>query len=124
GKALLRITFVLAGDNLSGGVRIIAQYAGRLKRRGHDVVVVARPPRRHSLSEKMRGLLRHGQWIAEEAPRESYFDGSGVDVKVLESYRPVAEGDVPDADVIIATFWTTAAWVDSLSSRKGRKALF
>src|SRR5688572_8377691 len=119
-RTSLRITFVLADDNLSGGVRIIAQHASRLKRRGHDVTVVARPGRRPSLGGRLRALLREGRWLGTDPLKESYFDGSGVDVKELESYRAVGEQDVPDADVVIATFWTTSAWVMALSSEIGR----
>jgi glycosyltransferase involved in cell wall biosynthesis len=44
--------------------------------------------------------------------------------RVLERVRPVTDADVPDADVVIATFWTTAHGVAALSPRKGAKAIF
>ena len=36
----------------------------------------------------------------------------------------MTDNDVPDADVIIATWWETAEWVNNLSPRKGAKAYF
>jgi glycosyltransferase involved in cell wall biosynthesis len=48
----------------------------------------------------------------------------GVDVTVLQRFGPIGESDVPDADVIIATWWETAEWVASFGSRKGVKAYF
>jgi hypothetical protein len=42
---------------------------------------------------------------------------------VLEKARPVGDDDVPDADVVLATFWRTAPWVAALSPRKGAKAI-
>jgi glycosyltransferase involved in cell wall biosynthesis len=43
---------------------------------------------------------------------------------VLGTRRPVADDDVRDADVIIATWWETAEWVAALSASKGAKAQF
>ncbi|MGY6694769.1 MAG: hypothetical protein ACXIUW_01915 [Roseinatronobacter sp.] len=37
----MRITFISPAANLSGGQRVIAIYADRLRARGHDVIVVA-----------------------------------------------------------------------------------
>jgi glycosyltransferase involved in cell wall biosynthesis len=34
--------------------------------------------------------------------------------------RPITDADVPDADVVIATWWETAEWVARLAPRKGR----
>ena len=56
--------------------------------------------------------------------RISHFDYVGVPVHVLDRYRPVMDCDVPDGDVVIATWWETAEWVVELSSRKGAKAYF
>jgi glycosyltransferase involved in cell wall biosynthesis len=44
--------------------------------------------------------------------------------RVLERVRPVTDADVPDADVVIATFWATGPWVGALSPHKGAKAIF
>jgi glycosyltransferase involved in cell wall biosynthesis len=121
---VLRITFVLAGDNLSGGTRIIVQYASRLKARGHEVSVVARPRRRRSFLERLRGRLRDGAWPEHHKMKASYFDGSGVELKEIDGFRPVEAGDLPDADVVLGTFWTTAPWVHALPAEKGAKAQF
>jgi glycosyltransferase involved in cell wall biosynthesis len=40
---------------------------------------------------------------------------------VLDRRRPVTPQDVPDADVVIATWWETAEWVADLPAEKGRK---
>jgi glycosyltransferase involved in cell wall biosynthesis len=47
-----------------------------------------------------------------------------VEHRVLERYRPVTDADVPDSDVVVATYYTTAYGVQGLSSRKGAKAIF
>jgi glycosyltransferase involved in cell wall biosynthesis len=43
---------------------------------------------------------------------------------VLDRVRPVMNDDLPDANIIVATWWETAPWVSELSSRKGRKFYF
>jgi glycosyltransferase involved in cell wall biosynthesis len=119
----MRVTFVLPQVTLSGGIRVLAIYADRLHRRGHDVTVVSIPPVRRSLSAKLRSLARGGGWPRDRAPEPSYFDDKSVPHRVLDTARPVVDDDVPDADVVLATFWRTAPWVAALSPRKGAKAI-
>ena len=38
----MRITFILPHASLSGGVRVVAEYASRLQARGHRVAVLSR----------------------------------------------------------------------------------
>ncbi|MEL6957324.1 MAG: glycosyltransferase family 4 protein [Pseudomonadota bacterium] len=40
---------------------------------------------------------------------------------VVPNGGPITEKDVPDADVVIATYWETAPWVADLPPSKGRK---
>ena len=47
-----------------------------------------------------------------------------VPLQVVEGKTTVSDDDVPDADVVIATWWETAEWVNALSSRKGAKVYF
>jgi glycosyltransferase involved in cell wall biosynthesis len=49
-------------------------------------------------------------------------DNSGLNHQVLSHWRPVVDADLPDADVVIATWWETAEWVYRLSKSKGTKA--
>jgi glycosyltransferase involved in cell wall biosynthesis len=42
----------------------------------------------------------------------------------VSPYRPVRDRDVPDGDVVLATWWETAEWVAALSPAKGAKAHF
>jgi hypothetical protein len=37
----MKITFVLMGRGLSGGVRVVVQHANLLRARGHDVTIVS-----------------------------------------------------------------------------------
>ncbi len=59
----MKITFVMACASLAGGDRVIAIYAERLKKRGHEVFVVAFPPSKPSLREQVRSLLKEGLMV-------------------------------------------------------------
>lgn len=113
----MRITFVLAdGFTLAGGQRVIAVLAKELLARGHSVHVVASAPRPLGWRERWRT----GQLLRVPAS-PSYFDGLEIPKRCLTRHRPVTDADVPDADVVIATWWETAEWVARLSPAKGRK---
>ena len=123
--AYVRITFLLDGGfNLSGGDRVIAIYAQGLQKRGHQVLVVARPKRPYTLRDQLRSLRRRGRLAQKLSTYPSHFDGSPVPHQRLETFRPIADADLPDADVVISTWWETAEWAASLSPEKGAKAFF
>jgi glycosyltransferase involved in cell wall biosynthesis len=117
----MRITFVLPAVTLHGGVRVVAIYAERLKRRGHEVTVVA-PPLHISIRRKIKSLVLGRGWPSLRW-EEAYFAETAVKPHILESFRPVLAGDVPDADVVVATYYTTADWVRLLPAEKGGKAI-
>ena len=119
----MRITFVLPYAGTSGGTRVVAIYADRLTRRGHDVLVVSTPRRPAPLRAKIRSLLKGNGWPKPYGP--SHLDAfPDVRRHVLDAWRPLKDSDVPDADVIIATWWETAEWIANLSPRKGAKVFF
>jgi len=120
----LRITFVLPYAGLSGGVRVVAIYAGMLRELGHTVVVVSIPRGKTTFRDKLRSLLRGWGWPQDEAAGPSHLDGTGVDHRCIDRARPIIDSDVPDADVVIATWWETAEWVQRLSGRKGAQVYF
>ncbi len=120
----MKITFVLPQVGFAGGIRVVAIYAERLKKRGHEVLVISTPSEKPSLGEQAKSLLKGQGLIAHQQKPPSYFDSIDVPHKVLESNRPVTDADVPDADVVVATWWETAEWVASLSKSKGAKAYF
>ncbi len=117
----MRITFVIPNDNLSGGIKVVAIYARALLDRGHEVLVVGnqRPAKRMSRLDRL--MLRFGNIAREPAP-DSHFHASGVALRLLPPARPLRASDIPDADVVIATWWTTAEFVLTLPPSKGSKA--
>jgi glycosyltransferase involved in cell wall biosynthesis len=120
----MRITFVLPGANLSGGVRVVAIYAERLVRQGHSVLVIHPWPREPRLRQKLKSLLLGQGWPIRHDKRPTHFDGRNIERKVLDRWRPLTDADVPDADVIVSTWWETAEWIANLSPCKGAKVYF
>lgn len=120
----MKITFVLPTVCLAGGVRITAIYAERLKKRGHEVCVVSVPKPQPTLRQQAQSLLKGRGWISMTKKEPSHFDGVDVQHRVIDCCRPVIDADVPDADVVVATWWETAEWVANLSEAKGAKAYF
>ena len=115
------ITFVAPYADMGGGLRVIAVHADRLRKRGHEVVVVSQPPRPPTFRKQVRSVLRGSGWI-RPPQRETHLDSVDVPHRVLARWGPVTDADVPDADVVVATWWETAEWVAKLSPRKGAKA--
>ena len=126
----MRITFIIPKPNLSGGIRVIAIYAQRLAKRGHTVTVVSSPShltRRRRIKKWLldRFLGRNLMpWIPKPNSDPSHFDAIDVPHFVIDRVRPITDSDVPDGDVVIATWWETAEWVGNLSPAKGAKVYF
>lgn len=119
----MKITFVLPSLSMVGGVRVVAIYAEKLKQLGHDVFIVAQPPRPVKFITKVKAFLKRKP-IPKTIKRPSYIDNLDVPQKVLTSFRPIRNRDVPDADIVIATWWETAEWVNQLNTNKGAKVYF
>jgi glycosyltransferase involved in cell wall biosynthesis len=120
----LRITFIIPPLDRSGGQRVIAIYAARLQRRGHQVTVVAVAPKRRSLRAVLASWVKNRPLPCYDPYQRSHFDGSPVRLLRLRHPAPVTDNDVPDGDVVIATWWETASWVGQLGRSKGGKVHF
>ena len=120
----MKVTFVLPRADMSGGARVVSIYARKLHERGHQVVVVSRPERKPTLRERLRSKIsgRPLPYAARKVP--SLLDGLGVDHRMIDRHRPITAADVPDADVVVATWWETAEWVAEFPPAKGAKAYF
>ncbi len=118
----MRITFVLPFAGLAGGMRVIAIYAERLRQRGHKVLLVS-TPLDIPLRRKVKSLVMGRGWPGLRR-EPSHFDAIKVEHRILDRVRPVTDSDLPDADVVLATYYTTADGVRRLSPTKGAKAIF
>ncbi len=120
----MRITFVLPQACLAGGVRVVAIYADRLQKLGHQVFVVSTPQDQPTLKQQFFSWLKGQGLLPPQQVYPSHFDNLDVHHQVIDRCRPVIDADVPDADVVVATWWETAEWVAQLSPAKGAKAYF
>ncbi len=115
----MRITFVLPYADMSGGVRVVGIHARNLQERGHTVLVVSRPRPRLSWKRKVKFFLRNLRLPREIPQGPTHLEKAGVPWKILDTPRPVEDRDLPDADILVATWWDTAPSVARLSPSKG-----
>lgn len=118
----MRVTFVLPFTSVEGGSRVVAIYAEKLAQRGHEVCVVscgARPRRlKHRVKEWALRAAR-GELLSQPSP--THFDHLAHLHRVIPGAGPIRARHVPDADVIVATWWETAEWVSAMPACKGAK---
>lgn len=109
---------------MNGGGRVCAIYAKKLIERGHRVNVIAPQRKLLTIKQQLKRLIKGTGWITADEQLQSYFDLLGVNVTYLEPNRPVTSRNVPDADVVIATWWETAEWIYEFPESKGVKVHF
>ncbi len=119
----MRITFIAPVMDLSGGARVIHVYAKSLRERGHLVCLVTRP-RLLSFRKRVRSFLSGQRWPNQASYGPTYFDSSAYELRIVDPFRPIGPDDVPDADILIATWWETAEWIGAFPPKKGRKVHF
>ena len=112
----MRITFVVPFVNLTGGIRVLLDYANWLHDEGH-VVTVVYPlwPYRYHLSQRDRFVEFRRQ--LRSAPRVQWLD---LRCRLLR-VPYVANRFVPRADLVLATSWPTAWSVARLHASRGKK---
>lgn len=122
----MRITFALPGlPGMVGGLRVVAQYAAHLEAQGHQVTLAVRRPA-PDLGRRLKLLSMLRLWspyppLSEE---RGYFSDIKAPIIHLNERRHVCADDLPDADAIISTWWTTAEWAEKLPASKGRHIHF
>lgn len=120
----LRISFIAPPLNMSGGIKVMAIYAKALAERGHRVVVVSPAQPALTFKQRAKALINGEGWRQQPRHAPSHLDGLDVDSRILAENRPVTDQDVPDGDIVIATWWETAEWVAKLDAGKGTKMYF
>lgn len=118
-RGRLRINVLIPGIGVSGGMRVLFEYANGLQARGHAVTLVCPA----TLADERDGFReRVARWGRSfVAPR----DVSWFDLRARLLVVPgLAQRHVPDADVTVATFWRTAEALGDYGPRTGAPLYF
>jgi glycosyltransferase involved in cell wall biosynthesis len=119
----LRITWILGRTGLSGGVRVVKQLAEHMAMRGHHCTIAYLPEQGSWPPPwRVRTYARRAAsaWLTRNKERHHLVD---VAVDTLELRGPRIEAhQVPDADVVIATWWETMEWIRHWPQEKGEHA--
>ena len=126
----MKITFVLSSLGIRGGHRVIYEYANRLQERGHEVSIVYPivPPfplyflRQFGLKNSALKFFRTPNLLKE---KNWEINAKLIKVPTLSpKLKWMFERKVPNADVIIATDFSTAYPVATLGEEKGEQFHF
>ena len=112
----MRITLVLPFVNLTGGIRMILDYANWLHEAGHTVTVVypCWPYRFH--------FTREQQWTEFRKQRRADVRVPWFDLRCPLIRVPLIRSVfLPRADLVVATAWPTAHDVARLHASRGKK---
>lgn len=118
----MNITFLLDDANApSGGHRVLAQNAAYLKARGHKVLLLSRPRLDLPLRQRLRIMFGRRPPRRAFTDADSHFHAAGLKVVWTPPGRPIGPEDAPEADVLIASWWECAKWMDEMPASKGRQ---
>lgn len=114
----MRITFVLPFINLTGGIRVLLDYANWLHDAGHETTVV------YPCWPYRFQYTRQQQWTEFQKHRRNNGGVPWFDLRCRLLRVPVVSTIfLPRADVVVATAWPTAHDVARLPASRGRKVL-
>ncbi len=124
------INFILPSIGVSGGVRVVMEYANRLQDRGHDVSVIYPTilssqlllrfdPQNYFLKRLFYNTIKLFRLEGKIKPVEQ-LDRFDLKVKLIE-VPTLDEKYLPEADIVVATWWETAIYVSKYNCNKGKK---
>lgn len=117
----MRITFVLSSTGMCGGVKAVFEFANHLKKRGHEVFVVYPLIPLYSGEKynirKLAGRVKGTIINLIKGNKVNWFNLKADLIRVPF----LKEKYIPNADIVLATWWVTAYDVSKLSKKKGKK---
>lgn len=120
----MKITFLTPYPGMGGGVRAIAMYARELIKLGHEVTIVSTGPKMIPAHKRVLGLLRGKGWWKPVLSKSHFDEIEGVKRIQLQKPTRPSPSQIPDADVIVATWWQTAEWIAKFPPSKGKPVYF
>lgn len=120
----MRITFILPGTGISGGVRSTFELANHLHGRGHDVsVVYSDLPSRAEVKWTPKEILIRLKKIAKGIEYNNSVDWFDLKARLIK-VPTLANRYIPRGDIVVATWWGNAYDVESYSGDRGEKFYF
>jgi glycosyltransferase involved in cell wall biosynthesis len=121
----MKITFLLPGSDLSGGARAVLEHANRLQKKGHDVSVVYPlvPLGSGTQAYQIKKFLRGVSILATNLGKGNNVGWFDLKARFLR-VPMLLERFIPDADIVVATWWATAYYVNKYGPSKGTKFYF
>lgn len=121
----LKITIVLPFRSMTGGTKVMVEYANRLHDKGHDVTIVY-PWYLHKsrhLLDLVKGPGRGfaSWWARAQGKKEITWMPVNVPLKCI---RALSDAYLPDADILFATENQTIDPLEQVSYAKGKKVYF
>jgi len=117
----MKITFLASQySRISGGNRILLEYANRLKKMGHSVrwFVLAKPAKWYRIDHWPRFFNKK---VSVLNPNVIDWMDNKISIELLSVND---KSLVPDADILLATAWQTAEFSSSFHKAKGKKFYF
>lgn len=119
----MKITFILpgVGSYLSGGFKVVYEYANRLVNDGFSVNVIypmAVTWKQYSLTYKIKRVYHYSHALIKDSYKPTWFN---VEPRIKQIWVPFLSSYlIPKSDFIFATGWETAVFLNKLpcSSRK------
>jgi len=121
----MKITFVLPGIDISGGVKSTFELTNRLQDRQHDVSIIysLTPSRTEAKRLNLKELLKKAIEITKGVKHETKVDWFDLKSNLIR-LPTLSEKYIPKGDIIVATWWLNAYDVDNYGADKGEKFYF
>jgi glycosyltransferase involved in cell wall biosynthesis len=126
----MKITWIIPKKSVGGGIRVVFEYANRLSDFGHEVTCLCpfeqfpcplNPLKRLELW--LREKVYYPLKLGKKKPFVSKADWFPLKARLIE-VPDLSAKYIPDADIVIATAWETAEWVNTYPRSKGSKFYF
>lgn len=121
---MFRITFILPGSGsyLSGGFKVVYEYANRLVNDGFSINIVyplAVTWNRYSLIYRAKRVYHYFRALLKKSYKPNWFK---VDPRIKQIWLPfLSRYFIPKSDCIFATGWETAVFLNKYRFNPGKK---
>lgn len=126
--SIMKITFTIPFSYLTGGIRSIFELSNALTKRGHKICVVVPkqpfPMGNTWMGKAKRRFLELTDNLIRLITSRKYYhlhvDWFKTEFDLIQ-VRHLSDFYLPDSNVVVATNWKTASWVNALVPQKGEK---